>query len=167
MNPGEIDTLDTQGDSDYVYGQLSDDELEIPASMVPPNTDDTDTLPSEIHPSYPYGNPFSLHHPAALPRKPHDFTSRALYEDMEAAYGQNAPLRWKDLALDELLPTDEQEELRLKAAQARKMASGAHANNAGAHQQAPTNEADPQEEDDDEEEEEEWDHDEPSSPVSE
>jgi hypothetical protein len=85
---------------------------------------------------------------------------------MEAAYGSNAPLRWKDLALDELLPTDEQEELRLKAAQARKMASGTQGNNnTGAHQHTPANGADPQDEEDDDDEEEEWDG--PSSPGSE
>jgi hypothetical protein len=100
-------------------------------------------LPSEIHPSYPYGNPFSLTHPAALPRNTRDFTSRALYEDMDTVFGSNSALLWKDLALDELLPVDKEEELRLKAEHARKMANGAQANNtAGSQQQVPENEGD-------------------------
>jgi lipid II:glycine glycyltransferase (peptidoglycan interpeptide bridge formation enzyme) len=103
-------------------------------------------------------------HPAALPRNPHDFTSRALYEDMETAFGQNAALRWKDLALDELLPTNEEQELKLKAEQARKMASGAQANNAAAQQQEPRNGGEQHGEE--EEEEEEWEE-EPSSAISE
>lgn len=62
MTREEIDTLDTLNDEDYVFGQLSDDgkygqsgvtydlrilELEIPPSMVPPSTDDTDSKMSE------------------------------------------------------------------------------------------------------------------------
>ena len=58
MSQSEIDTYDTLQDADYVYGELSDDgmwfsrslihylpflELEIPPSMVPPSTDDTDS----------------------------------------------------------------------------------------------------------------------------
>ena len=38
--------------------------------------------------------------------------------------GVNGALRWKDLALDILLPVDEEKEMAEKAAHARKMASG-------------------------------------------
>lgn len=87
-------------------------------------------LPSQVHPSYPYGNPLSLKHPAARPRRPYDPGSRALFEDMGySGGGVNGSLRWKDLALDSLFPVDEARELVQKAAQARKMASGASANN--------------------------------------
>ena len=82
-------------------------------------------LPSEVHPSYPFGNPNSIKHPASRPRRPWDPSSRALFEDMGyAGGGVNGNLRWKDLALDVLLPVDEEKELAERAAHARKMASG-------------------------------------------
>lgn len=89
---------------------------------------------------------------------------------METAYGlgQNSALRWKDLALDELLPTDEEKELQIKAEQARKMANGVQANNTAAQQQVPRNEAGQQEEgveEEEEDEEEEWEE-EPSNAIS-
>lgn len=88
-------------------------------------------LPSQVHPSYPYGNPTNIKHPAAKPRRPYDPSSRALFEDMGyAGGGVNGSLRWKDLALDLLLPVDEEKEEAEKAAQARKMASGVTANHA-------------------------------------
>ena len=60
---------------------------------------------------------------------PYDPTSRALFEDMGyAGGGVNGMLRWKDLALDILLPIDKEKEDAEKAAHARKMASGATAN---------------------------------------
>ncbi|KAI0796221.1 hypothetical protein C8Q75DRAFT_803256 [Abortiporus biennis] len=125
MTQHDLDTLDTIGTSEYFVGDLSDTEIDIPAHMVPPNPDDSDVLPSQVHPSYPYGNPRNLKHPAAKPRRPFDPTSRALFEDMGyAGGGVNGSLRWKDLALDLLLPVDEEKEEAEKAAQARKMASG-------------------------------------------
>jgi len=45
-----------------------------------------------------------------------------------AGGGINGTLRWKDLALDILLPVDKEKEEAEKAAHARKMASGATAN---------------------------------------
>ena len=45
-----------------------------------------------------------------------------------AGGGVNGTLRWKDLALDILLPVDKEKEDAEKAAHARKMASGATAN---------------------------------------
>ncbi|GJE86984.1 hypothetical protein PsYK624_030670 [Phanerochaete sordida] len=126
MNDHDFDVIDTIGTSDYLNGELSDDEVDIPAHMVPPNPDDSDVLPSQVHPSYPYGNPTSTKHPASLPRRPYDPSSRALFEDMGyAGGGVNGALRWKDLALDTLLPVDEEKEEAERAVQARKMASGA------------------------------------------
>ncbi|KAF8159835.1 hypothetical protein B0H34DRAFT_782435 [Crassisporium funariophilum] len=128
-----IDTVDT---SEYMKGELSDDELDIPPHMVPPNPDDSDILPSQVHPSYPYGNPTNIKHPSSRPRPPYDPSSRALFEDMGyAGGGINGALRWRDLGLDDLLPVDEAKEEAKRAMQARKMASGASNNNPQAHQQ--------------------------------
>lgn len=67
---------------------------------------------------------------------PYDPTSRALFEDMGyAGGGANGSLRWKDLALNILLPIDHAKEEAEKAAQARKMASGAAGNQPQAPQQ--------------------------------
>jgi len=119
----------------------------------------TIVLPSQVHPSYPYGNPTSIRHPAARPRAPHDPMSRALFDDMGyAGGGVNGALRWKDLALDLLLPVDREKEERERAAMARKMASGTNANNNPATAQRPAPEIEPagnQGVEDDEEEEEE------------
>ncbi len=87
-------------------------------------------LPSQVHPSYPYGNPTNIKHPAARPRAPHDPMSRALFDDMAyAGGGVNGALRWRDLALDVLLPIDHKKEEAERAALARKMASGSNSNN--------------------------------------
>ncbi|KAI9510018.1 hypothetical protein F5148DRAFT_658018 [Russula earlei] len=129
MTENDLKVLDTIGTPEYLKGNLSDSEMDIPVHMVPPNPDDSDILPSHIHPSYPYGNPTNIKHPAARPRVPYDPTSRALFEDMGyAGGGVNGTLRWKDLALDILLPVDKEKEEAEKAAHARKMASGANAN---------------------------------------
>ncbi|KAI9451936.1 hypothetical protein BJY52DRAFT_962283 [Lactarius psammicola] len=129
MTENDLKVLDTIGTPEYLKGNLSDSEMDIPAHMVPPNPDDSDILPSHIHPSYPYGNPTNIKHPAARPRVPYDPTSRALFEDMGyAGGGVNGTLRWKDLALDILLPVDKEKEEAEKAAHARKMASGATTN---------------------------------------
>jgi len=137
MSKHDLQVLDTFETADYIKGELSDEELDIPQHMVPPNPDDSDNLPSHVHPSYPYGNPRSTKHPASKPRPPYDPTSRALFEDM--GYDGNGiagSLRWKDLALDQLLPVDEEKEMALKAAEARKMASGTGNQNPGVQQQA-------------------------------
>lgn len=141
--------------------------------MVPPNPDDSDSswlmhdafdvilnalyptvLPSQVHPSYPYGNPTNIRHPAARPRPPYDPTSRALFEDMGyAGGGINGALRWRDLALDRLLPVDEDKEESARAAQARKMTSGATANQPPAppQQQQPDQTIGEEDDDDDDE----------------
>lgn len=126
MTRNDIQILDTLETPEYIKGELSDDELDIPPHMVPPNPDDSDILPSQVHPSYPYGNPTNIKHPASKPRPPYDPSSRALFEDMGyAGGGINGALRWRDLALDDLLPVDEAKEEAKRAMQARKMASGA------------------------------------------
>jgi len=159
MTSQDLQILDTLGTSDYISGELSDDELDIPPHMVPPNPDDSDILPSQVHPSYPYGNPTNIRHPAARPRPPYDPTSRALFEDMGyAGGGINGALRWRDLAMDRLLPVDEDKEESARAAQARKMTSGATAN----HPPAPPQQQQPDQtiEDDDDDENDENDLDE-------
>ncbi|TFY83643.1 hypothetical protein EWM64_g362 [Hericium alpestre] len=129
MTSNDLKVLDTIGTPEYLKGDLSDDEMDIPSHMIPPNPDDSDILPSHVHPSYPYGNPTNIKHPAARPRMPYDPTSRALFEDMGyAGGGVNGTLRWKDLALDTLLPVDQDKEDAAKAAHAREMANGAAAN---------------------------------------
>ncbi|KAF7983712.1 hypothetical protein HWV62_19651 [Athelia sp. TMB] len=163
MTNQDLQILDTLGTSDYISGELSDDELDIPPHMVPPNPDDSDILPSQVHPSYPYGNPTNIRHPAARPRPPYDPTSRALFEDMGyAGGGINGALRWRDLALDRLLPVDEAKEESKRAAQARKMTSGTAANHPPAppQQQQPDITIDDDEEDDDENDENDLDDDE-------
>lgn len=83
-------------------------------------------LPSAIHPSYPYGNPTNPSHPAARPRRPADPSSRALFQDTGfGGGGVNDAMQWTDLAIDVLLPKDEEREARARAATARKLASGA------------------------------------------
>ncbi|KAJ7600651.1 hypothetical protein C8J56DRAFT_999799 [Mycena floridula] len=152
MTRHDLQVLDTLETPDYIKGDLSDDDLDIPPHMVPPNPDDSDILPSQVHPSYPYGNPTTIKHPASKPRPAYDPSSRALFEDMGYdGGGINGALRWRDLALDELLPVDEEKEEAKKAMQARKMASGATSNQAQqGHQQAPVT----QDEDDEDEDEE-------------
>lgn len=67
--------------------------------------------------------------------------------------GINGALRWKDLAMDELLPVDETKEEAKRAMQARKMASGAsHHNPQPSHHQAPQNPPDQTMDEEDEEE---------------
>ncbi|EIW78984.1 hypothetical protein CONPUDRAFT_155672 [Coniophora puteana RWD-64-598 SS2] len=125
MTENDLKVLDTVESLEYMSGELSDEELDIPAHMIPPNPDDSDILPSQVHPSYPYGNPTSIKHPAARPRPTYDPTSRALFEDMGyAGGGINGALRWRDLALEQLLPADDAKEETRKAAEARRMANG-------------------------------------------
>lgn len=126
MTEFELKCIGTIGSSDYIPSELPEEDLDIPAHMIPPNPDDSDILPSQVHPSYPYGNPTNIRHPAARPRPPYDPTSRALFEDMGyAGGGVNGTLRWKDLALEQLLPVDDVKEELKRAAEARKMANGA------------------------------------------
>lgn len=164
MTEHDLKVLDTIDSPEYISGELSDDELDIPAHMIPPNPDDSDILPSQVHPSYPYGNPTNIKHPAARPRPPYDPTSRALFEDMGyGGGGVNGSLRWRDLALDRLLPVNEEKEEMRRAAEARKMANGATSQPQQQQQQQPPPQAgagDQTIDEEDEEEEDSADHDE-------
>ncbi|ETW79259.1 hypothetical protein HETIRDRAFT_420415 [Heterobasidion irregulare TC 32-1] len=154
MTSNDLQVIDTVGTLEYLKGDLSDDEMDIPPHMIPPNPDDSDILPSHVHPSYPYGDPTNIKHPAARPRVPYDPASRALFEDMGyAGGGANGTLRWKDLALDILLPVDYEKEEAEKAAQARKMASGTASNHHQTAQQVPGDMAMEEEDVDDENDE--------------
>ncbi|KAF4596338.1 hypothetical protein EYR38_007717 [Pleurotus pulmonarius] len=92
------------------------------------NTRNMQVLPSQVHPSYPYGNPTNPRHPAMKPRPLYDPMSKALFQDMGYDGGVTGALRWKDLALEELLPIDEAKEEAIRAEMARKMASGSASN---------------------------------------
>jgi len=152
MTRHDLLVLDTIETPEYMKGELSDDELDIPPHLIPPNPDESDMLPSQVHPSYPYGNPNNIKHPSAKPRQAYGLLSRALFEDMSiGGGGTNGTLRWTDLALDELLPIDEEKEVAQRAMQARKMASAAPNNNPQG-QQAPPVQVQPNDEDEDEDE---------------
>jgi len=111
-------------------GYISDDDLDIPHGTKPPNPEESDLLPSVVHPSYPFGNPLSTKHPASRPKRPFEPSSRALFEDMvPSGAGVNGFLRWKELGMDGLLPVDEDAEKAAQAESARKMANGASSQN--------------------------------------
>ncbi|KAI0079098.1 hypothetical protein K474DRAFT_1770524 [Panus rudis PR-1116 ss-1] len=127
MTDHELEVVDTIGSPDYLDFKMNVENVDVPPHMRPPNPEETEVLPSRMHPSYPYGNPFNPKHPANLPRIPYDPASRALFEDMGfGGGGVNGSMRWKELGLDLLLPVDREKEDAEKAAQARKMASGTH-----------------------------------------
>ncbi|KAI0741643.1 hypothetical protein C8Q80DRAFT_147099 [Daedaleopsis nitida] len=129
MTRHDIEVLDTIGTPDYLNGDLSAEEIDMPPHMKPPNPEESEVLPSQVHPSYPYGNPLSIKHPASLPRRPYDPASRALFEDMGyGGGGVNGSIRWKNLAMDLLFPVDQAREEAVRAAQARQMASGTTSN---------------------------------------
>ncbi|CAE6350226.1 unnamed protein product [Rhizoctonia solani] len=103
--------------------------IDVPSHQVPPDPNDSDTLPSQVHPSYPYGNPTKPSHPVAFEPLGRG-SSRAYYDDMRFERLRRLDrLRWTNLALDLLLPIDHEREEALKAAAARRAASGAAANN--------------------------------------
>ncbi|KAM5544164.1 hypothetical protein V8D89_001824 [Ganoderma adspersum] len=165
MTRHDIEVLDTIGTPDYLNGDLSVEDVDVAPHMKPPNPEESEVLPSQVHPSYPYGNPLSVKHPAALPRRPYDPASRALFEDMGyGGGGVNGTIRWKDLALDLLFPVDQAREEAEKAAQARQMASGTASNHPPAQPQQPAqNQAAPaeaEEENDENDEDEEGEGDE-------
>ncbi|KAJ6491439.1 hypothetical protein C8R47DRAFT_1176960 [Mycena vitilis] len=164
MSTYDLQVLDTLESGEYLKGELASDDLNIPAHMVPPDPDDSDILPSQAHPSYPYGNPTNVKHPASRPRPPYDPSSRALFEDMGYdGGGVNGALRWRDLAMEHLLPVDEEKEDAKRAIEARKMASGASnaaAPQAGMGQDQTADEDDEEENDENENEEDDEDSDE-------
>ncbi|GJN90196.1 hypothetical protein Rhopal_003195-T1 [Rhodotorula paludigena] len=50
---------------------LPDDDIQVPAHLLPPYQDEDDetVLPSQAHPSYPYGNPYKPHLAASPSRR--------------------------------------------------------------------------------------------------
>ncbi|KAJ7710485.1 hypothetical protein B0H17DRAFT_887721, partial [Mycena rosella] len=127
MSNYDLQVLDTLETTDYLKGDLAtvSTDLSIPAHMVP-RIRTTPTLPSQTHLLYPYGNPTNVKHPASRPRPSYDPSSRTLFEDMGYDGGSiNGALRWKDLAIEYLLPVDEEKEEEKRSIDARKMASGA------------------------------------------
>lgn len=125
MTEAEIDNLDHIDDADYWDHALSDEELQIPPNMVPPDPDDSDRLPSNVHVSYPYGDPTRLTHPAAQANRVMDANSRDLYDETGGIGNVNVGMVWRDLALDFLLPKDTTKEEAERAAKARRLANGA------------------------------------------
>ncbi|CAE6440447.1 hypothetical protein ACGC1H_003594 [Rhizoctonia solani] len=114
---------------DWIEGSLKPDTIDVPSHQIPPDPNDSDTLPSQVHPSYPYGNPTKPSHPVAFEPLGRG-SSRAYYDDMRFERLRRLDrLRWTNLALDLLLPIDHEREEAMKAAAARKAASGAAANN--------------------------------------
>ena len=101
-------------------------------------------LPSQIHTSYPYGNPTKLTHPAALGTAPFGLGHAHLYQQISydadpTSSSARAALAWSDLSLDELLPADPKKAQAERAAKARRNATGAvqQGNGAGAAQPPP------------------------------
>ncbi|CAE6447204.1 unnamed protein product [Rhizoctonia solani] len=98
--------------------------IDVPSHQIPPDPNDSDTLPSQVHPSYPYGNPTKPSHPVAFEPLGRG-SSRAYYDDMRFERLRRLDrLRWTNLALDLLLPIDHEKEEAMKAAAARRAAKG-------------------------------------------
>ncbi|KAF9506399.1 hypothetical protein BS47DRAFT_1352829 [Hydnum rufescens UP504] len=176
MTAEKIASFDFHDEIDFVLEEEADIALDIPEEHLPPDPDDADCLPSQIHTSYPYGNPTKLTHPAALGTYPFGLGHAHLYSQITySPIGpQNAvsanhpptsassvvyssslgPLKWDDLALDELLPVDPKKIEAEIAAKARRSATGAAQNggNGGADPQQQQPPPDPQQPTDDDEE---------------
>ena len=139
-------------DSEYclffeLYVSQAKKAIDVPTHQIPPDPNDSDgkctrlpdssmsdinlslALPSQVHPSYPYGNPTKPSHPVAAEPLGRG-SSRTYYDDMRFEKLRRLDrLRWTNLALDLLLPVDHEKEEAMKAAAARRAASGATANN--------------------------------------
>ncbi|KAH7105942.1 hypothetical protein BKA62DRAFT_809254 [Auriculariales sp. MPI-PUGE-AT-0066] len=141
MTQDELFLLNTVEDGEYSDGNLSDEDLNIPSHMIPPNPEDADTLPSQQHPSYPYGDPTRMGHPAKFIRPSNVYNPASHMRFTDAAFHTAArpesSLQWPDLALELLLPHDQDKIEAERAAQARKLASGAGAGGAGGGQRPP------------------------------
>ncbi|KAF9025352.1 hypothetical protein BDZ89DRAFT_1016892 [Hymenopellis radicata] len=158
MTDYELKALDTLDTPSYLNGILSDDDIVLPADMIPPNPEEHDNLPSQTHPSYPFGNPTNIKHPASKPRPfsavDPRMQTRALYEDMSPAPTTvEMSVRWRELALETLLPPDEEKAQAEKALDARRMANGVPSNNPGQPGAPVTGDDDDSSDDGDEEEE--------------
>ncbi|KIO34082.1 hypothetical protein M407DRAFT_240724 [Tulasnella calospora MUT 4182] len=157
MTPGRIAAMDFFDELDQrsIVGRVDEDEIEIPYGAMPPDPDDGDNLPSHIHPSFPYGNPFKDKHlaSAAFPTNP--YSTRARFEDAEfEGVGLKTKRRWKDLGLDMLLPPDPVKDEEEKARAARNSVHTSSRRQAGG---GPTSEPSATQEETQEEEEDEED----------
>jgi len=107
-----------------IVGRVDDDDVEIPFGAMPPDPDDGDNLPSQVHPSFPYGNPFKDKRLRYAAQPTHSMSTRALYEDGDVeGLGLKAKRRWKDIGLDMLLPADPVNDEEAKAKAARNQAN--------------------------------------------
>nr|GAT46182.1 predicted protein [Mycena chlorophos] len=127
MSNQELAVLDALETPEFLSDDPIPNEMNIPPHMIPPNPElESHILPSQTHPSYPYGDPTSKSHPTAKPRPLYDPSSRALFEDLGfGGLNINGAHRWRDLALDTLLQLDPVKEEAIRAADARKMTNGA------------------------------------------
>ncbi|GAA5862138.1 hypothetical protein JCM5296_007466 [Sporobolomyces johnsonii] len=59
-------------EDDRLGWDLPDDDIQVPAHLLPPYQDEDDEtmLPSQTHPSYPYGNPYKPHPLTSPSRRP-------------------------------------------------------------------------------------------------
>jgi len=122
MSSARVKVMDLFEEMDETssIGKVDEDDIEIPLDAMPPDPDEGDNLPSQIHPSFPYGNPFKDKTLLASSSTRHGMSTKALYED--AAYegaGRKNKLRWKDLGMDMLLPPDPVKDEEAKARAAR------------------------------------------------
>jgi len=131
MTDGQLQQIDDGLDiEDY---ELEFEGVDVPIEFLPPEPDDEDRLPSQIHPSYPYGNPTKAPHPSTAGTVPMGILgARALFEDVaiERKGFQTRP-NWSDLGLDQLYRVDPE---RVEAAAA---AAARHTNQT--NPQAPNN----------------------------
>ncbi|KAG8932841.1 hypothetical protein FRC01_012174 [Tulasnella sp. 417] len=158
MTSGRIAAMDLFDELDQrsIVGRVDEDEIEIPYGAMPPDPDDGDNLPSHIHPSFPYGNPFKDKHlaSAAFPTNP--YSTRARFEDAEfEGVGLKTKRRWKDLGLDMLLPSDpvKDEEDKARAARNSVHTSSRRQAGGGPSSEASVTQEETQEEEEDEEDE--------------
>ncbi|KAG8951831.1 hypothetical protein FRC04_005523 [Tulasnella sp. 424] len=122
---------------------------------MPPDPDDGDNLPSHIHPSFPYGNPFKDKHlvSTAFPTNP--YSTRARFEDAEfEGVGLKSKRRWKDLGLDMLLPADPVKDEEEKARAARNSVHTSSRRQAGGQSSEPSATQDETQEDDEDDDDE-------------
>ncbi|KAF8318646.1 hypothetical protein DL93DRAFT_313778 [Clavulina sp. PMI_390] len=139
-----LDGLEFYQEIDFGPLEPDGEALDIPEEHIPPDPEDADCLPSQMHTSYPYGNPLKLNHPAALGTYPFGSGDARLYASlsyephsshisimsthsyMNAQAQSQSLLRWHDMALDELLPIDPKTVAAEMAARARRGATGMH-----------------------------------------
>ena len=82
-------------------------DIDVPAGLVPPlhAEEDESILPSAAHPSFPYGNPYTL---SLLPLRP---SARSTKRGLRGNPHTRHVHTWTDLALEDLLPWQEEPDL--------------------------------------------------------